>query len=556
MKRNVYIPIVLIISVISILFIIANSNNQNENILSNINFTEQINNEPLNIFHDKIDDKYYVFIPSYANIGDLDFINSSKKYCVEINGDVINNKDKLDFNTVNHDLQFIIYDKHNSIIVNSKIQFIKTKNIPTISINTQSGNMDYIEEDKEHKEDISVRVISSTGEIEHNGVAEISGRGNTSWSNNAKRPYNLSFKNKTSILGIKPVTLYALFANYSDESRMRNSIVYYTARETGIKYTSDMQYADLYINGNYYGLYNICSKKYFNDDAEAKAINGVFEIASVYKFDFLSESETPINLYYGDSNYIGEVINNFESKLYSHASYEELSQLIDMESFAKKCILEEFFLNFDYYKSQYFYVDKNNKIYTANAWDYDLTMGKYFGYFNSNPSEDLMFKKYRDVWYTYLYGYEEFRFLMVNIFNSIYTPTLQNDILNKHNNDADMISYSWNSDFLRYKNEKPFGDGTLRSNIQSFHDNVLFINDYITRRYIFLNKYYNNEFINDVVIPDEINKLEIPKSEPFIQEMLKYRQGTLIMSLFVLMLIFVLIIYLKGIANNRQVRKW
>lgn len=87
------------------------------------------------------------------------------------------------------------------------------------------------------------------------GRGKLKGRGNSSWKF-PKKPYSILLDEKHSLLDIPATRKYALIANYQDPSLMRNFITYKAfAALKGISYVPKCEFVELYINGEYNGIY-------------------------------------------------------------------------------------------------------------------------------------------------------------------------------------------------------------------------------------------------------------------------------------------------------------
>lgn len=105
--------------------------------------------------------------------------------------------------------------------------------------------------------------------------AEISVRGNSS-ATKPKKPYKLKFTEKQKPFGMKSDKTWVLLANYQDWTLIRSRIAFELGRkETGLKWTPDERFAELYINGKYLGSYQmIQSIKIDNNRVNVSKDNG------------------------------------------------------------------------------------------------------------------------------------------------------------------------------------------------------------------------------------------------------------------------------------------
>ncbi|MCL2151438.1 MAG: CotH kinase family protein [Oscillospiraceae bacterium] len=90
----------------------------------------------------------------------------------------------------------------------------------------------------------------------YEGRVDIRRRGNFSFGQ-TKTPYSLRMPAATSLLGIPATRRYAIIAAYSDPTlNMRNYLTYKTGwKMDGITYNPRIEYIELYINGDYRGVY-------------------------------------------------------------------------------------------------------------------------------------------------------------------------------------------------------------------------------------------------------------------------------------------------------------
>ena len=91
------------------------------------------------------------------------------------------------------------------------------------------------------------------------GLTQLKGRGNNSFRY-SKKPYQLKLQDKASIGGMDKGKTWVLLANWVDVSMLRNQIVLDMSRQIGLKNAISCIQADVWINGNYNGLYLVTEK--------------------------------------------------------------------------------------------------------------------------------------------------------------------------------------------------------------------------------------------------------------------------------------------------------
>jgi len=83
----------------------------------------------------------------------------------------------------------------------------------------------------------------------------IRGRGNSTWGM-PKKPYRIRGNSRNDLFERNNVRNWALIANYSDKSLMRNYITHLLGRSLGtLEYTANVIFTEVYFNGRYDGLY-------------------------------------------------------------------------------------------------------------------------------------------------------------------------------------------------------------------------------------------------------------------------------------------------------------
>ena len=131
--------------------------------------------------------------------------------------------------------------------------------LPSMFVETTKGAENIISRNGEDEESL-ITIFKSNGTLEYKDTefSEIKVRGNTT-NSYAKKPFQIKLENKQSLFGMAQGKNWILLANYLDQSLIRNSIMFRLAELLGMK-SSDFQSIDLYIDGQYYGIYLLCEK--------------------------------------------------------------------------------------------------------------------------------------------------------------------------------------------------------------------------------------------------------------------------------------------------------
>lgn len=257
-----------------------------------------------------------------------------------------------------------------------------------------------------------------------------------------KYPYNLKLSESTQVFSIANNKKWCLIAQVFDESLIRNIIMNDLAHSIGLEYTPTAENTDVYYNGEYIGTYllsqrvdigsnslvdiydlekatenanegnnledytkkssvgNLGSKnpgtyKYFDIPNDPEDITGgyliEFELGERYDAEdcgFVTDRsqivvlKSPSAASKSEVEYIRDYVQRVEDAIYSEDGYnsygEHYSELIDVESFAKVYLLNEFSMNLDSgATSFYMYKDVDGVLFAGPIWDYDWSLGAY-----------------------------------------------------------------------------------------------------------------------------------------------------------------------------------
>ena len=286
--------------------------------------------------------------------------------------------------------------------------------IPVFSVNT-SGTI--VDEPK-----VSGKFsISSGGEISVSGHLGIEFRGSSS-QEFPKKSYGFETRDEensdvdVSLLGLPEEEDWILSGPYSDKTLMRNVLVYDLARDIG-RYASRTRYVDLYINGDYRGIYVLMEK--LKRDTEriniSKADDSDVTGGYILKVDrpegnfthpgeyttnnsfmsyygsTLDSGSSDVNFLYGypkvdditqeQRDYISGYVMDFETSLASYNFTHPINgnryeEYVDVDSFVDFMILNEITNNIDSYRlSTFMYKDAGGKLEMGPVWDFNLGFG-------------------------------------------------------------------------------------------------------------------------------------------------------------------------------------
>ena len=267
----------------------------------------------------------------------------------------------------------------------------------------------------------------------------VKGRGNSSWKM-PRRSYQIKLHNRDSVLGMPPAKKWLLIANYADASMMRNKLMYDLAGQM-MDFAPQSEFADLWIDGDYRGVYLVCQRIATGKTSlNLKSEQGILaEIDTFYWHDadsYFKSNYSPAVFTLKDSpaddmekedslarksfSDFEDYVRRFEDLLYAEEKdWEQISSMMDVDSFVAFYLLEEFSENPDSCRtSLYMYQDgPDDVLHMGPVWDFDKALGyAQKGKYGGDPERDYVsnIQEYMGTendctWYTELMKIPEFQ---------------------------------------------------------------------------------------------------------------------------------------------------
>ncbi len=244
-------------------------------------------------------------------------------------------------------------------------------------------------------------------------TTQIRGRGHSSFDGNAaqheyasKNSYRIKLDQKTNLLGVgeNADRDWVLISGKYDISALRNFLVWNLADRLGtIPYVPSCTWVNLYINGEYRGMYTLCEKIEVASDRvniDESASEDPNQVGYLVEYDLRGAYDTGAkkDLTYF---YIPGLDESFawaiQSEVYStevtaairahliacneailSGDQAKMAALVDMDSFVDMFILQEFSKNPDAgCSSFYMQRDAGGKLCLTAPWDFDFALGTY-----------------------------------------------------------------------------------------------------------------------------------------------------------------------------------
>jgi len=366
------------------------------------------------------------------------------------------------------------------------VKVMRSANIGSMFISTESGNLDYIHAQKGNEERGRMMMLDAGGKVVYNdALTEMKGRGNATWKR-AKKGYQIKLDKKTDLIGnAGKAKTWILLANYLERTMFRNAFAYDLAYQSGLTESSLSTYVDLYCNGEYRGTYQVTekvqigenrvdiqdlekateavnsqkldsyptfgggsadgSRKGFEIPNNPKDITGGYLLELDYKDRYAEEAsgfvttrgqavsiKEPECASRAQVDYIANYFQEFEDACFAEdgkcpSTGKYYYEYFDLTSLARKYIVEEITKNIDAdVTSQYFYKpsDSESKVgFCGPVWDYDNSMANH-GDKNALSADGLYAAHRKKYIFHNLYKKDSFLTAVKTEWNKTFKPLL------------------------------------------------------------------------------------------------------------------------------------
>jgi len=224
--------------------------------------------------------------------------------------------------------------------------------------------------------------------------AKIRGRGNYTWTLD-KKPYKLKFNAPTMALGMPADTEWALLANHTDKSMLRNALAMCTSRQLELGWVPRSRFVQLTLNSSFDGLYqmfeHIKTAPHRVDlgtpatsatDFDAGYLLEInFRLDETY--NFVSGLNVPYSIKEGNTSDAGSHIQAEVQALEAALAAPDLATnraylaKLDVESLVDFYLVQELGKNWDAFNSSS-YVQRArgaSRLSFGPVWDFDLIAG-------------------------------------------------------------------------------------------------------------------------------------------------------------------------------------
>ncbi len=239
----------------------------------------------------------------------------------------------------------------------------------------------------------------------YHGKVQIRGRGNSTW-NMPKKGYRLKLPAASVILNMPAHKDWVLLANYADKTLLRNAVGMELSRRVGMPWTPRLRFADVYLNNQFLGNYQIGEKIEVDPsrvaitpmttaDLASPAVEGGYLLQVEY-FDRVLPTDTTFSTSPGGYTFLMESPKEEKvmpaQKAYSANHVQSLEHAIfrgdfnvqtgvprymDVDSLVRYYLVSELLKNKDAAmgSSVYLHKQRGGLLKMGPLWDFDLAAG-------------------------------------------------------------------------------------------------------------------------------------------------------------------------------------
>lgn len=390
------------------------------------------------------------------------------------------------------------YEKEWNVRYDKTLKILCSENIPSLLI-TVADKEDLLSETefakKKYIENGELLVLDENGNLMNKSeLAQFKVRGNLTATLD-KKPFKMLFNEPTSVIGMAPAIKWNLIANATDGSYIRNKLVLDLANSVTEAYEPDGEFAELYLNGSYQGLYLVTEAVETGENR--LDISGENDYLLEMELDFRMEEDTTYVItdkgqIFGintenmvtqeEAEQIAGFLNDIEDALFSENGVSQISgksleELIDLDSWVDAWLIQEISGDHDTgIASQFAYIKTEQGkqlLYAGPVWDFDGSMGNVNTPMFKNPKALITsIEQTREEgnvnqnrWLAAMYQNEKFRQLLVKKYQSVFDAKLKNVVEEKIDEYVSVIRRSACLDALRWHEQRFTWEFVIPENI-------------------------------------------------------------------------------------------
>lgn len=378
-----------------------------------------------------VNDELYAVIP--AGLSETT-VSVQKGVRVTIDGTEYHDGDVIDcaqWDDTSVDL--VVWQRGNPFKYTGQLHIYCLDMLPTVNLSVQEDGIEYIKSER----DLTVRAMMTAadenGTEDAAGMGDLKVHGNTTWGA-AKSSYQIAMESPTAMLGMGEAQKWLLISNYADDSGLLNLYAYTLQQMLEVPYAPACREVNLYINGEYQGLYLLIQKINTGDTPMAELcgeytyLEAERGLTTTHRYMRL---RYPVETDAAEMEEIAGLLETAEQALYDETS-EDYTQYYDLTSWAQQYLLQELMVNGDTeLNSEYFRIE-DGKLCAGPGWDYDRSFSAVMGDFTIDTQslhvqglkDDYMAsdrESYAKLWLPQLYQHASFRSALTTYYQETFS---------------------------------------------------------------------------------------------------------------------------------------
>ncbi|MBR5253238.1 MAG: CotH kinase family protein [Clostridia bacterium] len=356
---------------------------------------------------------------------------------------------------------------------------------------------------------------------------KIRGRGNASWSQFPKKSYRIKLDTGAALFGLDKNRDWVLTSNYADKSLIRNQVAHdIAAALDGLDFTSTHISVNLFLNGEYLGVYTFADKIEEGKDRldfspregdEPSAFGGMdigficevgwdFDSENIYNRDYF-DAQKVVRIYVKEPEievpntpeftYVKSYILAMEQAIISGEGWLDY---IDLDSWVDWFIATELTFNMEsaFYRSCYMWKREGGKLMLGPVWDFDMALGNHYGDipgYDGWCTTECEYEYLMENWMNYLITYDEFNDAVKVRWNDV-KDELIDVALTSIDRHSEELEGSQQQNFKRW-NIMPYqiGAGAVNPGVyNTYEKQVQYLRDFINQRWAYMDERINREF--------------------------------------------------------------
>ena len=374
--------------------------------------------------------------------------------------------------------------------------------LPVVLLSTENGQR-IIDKDT-WLDNTTITILNTDGTV-LDAPGKVKGRGNATW-NYAKKPYAIKYSKKQSPFGFPENKSWVLLAEYNDRSLLRTAYMCAISKAAGMDYTINYKHVNLYINGDYKGIYLLTDKVeagknrvkvendgYLIEDDSYYANEKVYFVTDILHKGFsFKYPDDDGDIVEGDDNYIyiKDFMNGVEQSLILlnlEPNDEEYLDYININSFARFYVASELLATYDPNR-YYTLTSKSSKLKMMPMWDAEWSMGlwptKAWAGLPASMSTNKIWEKKH--YFPYLFKSNKFKNEIKSEWDKLKTKISQ--IKQEVSSTANIISTAQVYNFEKW----PDTGQVLNVQFDTWEEEVNYINQFFDDRASWLDEYISS----------------------------------------------------------------